>query len=238
MEFEEFFFKLNKELNILNISMNQQKSEKLLKYMNLLVEWNEKMNLTAITEPNEIIVKHFVDSLSINKFIKNGIKLVDVGTGAGFPGIPIAICREDVEVVLIDSLNKRVNFLNEIINNIKLNNTKTIHGRAEDCGRNVELREMFDVATSRAVAPLNVLVEYLLPFVKIGGVCICMKGPNIKEELENAKKSIKIMGGIIEKIEKIEINNMERNILIIRKEQNTPKMYPRKAGIPSKNPIF
>lgn len=238
MELEEFFFNINKELKILNMSIDQYKSEELLKYMELLVEWNEKINLTAITDPNEIILKHFVDSLSINKYIQDGIKMVDVGTGAGFPGIPIAIYRENVEIALIDSLSKRINFLNEIISNIKLSNTKTIHGRAEDCGKNMELREMFDVATSRAVAPLNVLVEYLLPFVKVGGICICMKGPNIKKELEQAKKSIDIMGGKLEKLEKFELNNMERNILLIRKERNTPKMYPRKAGTPSKKPIY
>lgn len=237
MESESFFCNMNEKLKKLNIDINKQKSDKFLRYMELLIEWNKKVNLTAITDPEKIILKHFVDSLTINEYISENAKMVDVGTGAGFPGIPIAIFREDVEVVLLDSLNKRINFLNEVVNENKLKNVITMHGRAEDYGQNENTREVFDIATSRAVAPLNVLAEYLLPFVKVGGICLCMKGPNIKEELNNAEKSINTMGGIVEKIEKIELENMERNIMVIRKQKHTPNIYPRKAGTPSKKPI-
>lgn len=237
METEAFFFYMNEKLKMLNMDINKQKSDKFLKYMKLLIEWNEKVNLTAITDPAEIILKHFVDSLTINKYISKNSKMIDVGTGAGFPGIPIAIYREDVEVLLLDSLNKRINFLNEVVNEIQLKNVATVHSRAEDYGQNNQAREVLDIATSRAVAPLNVLAEYLLPFVKVGGICLCMKGPGLKEELDNATKSINAMGGIVEKIEEIELENMERNILIIRKQRNTPNIYPRKAGTPSKKPI-
>jgi 16S rRNA (guanine527-N7)-methyltransferase len=209
------------------------------KYMKLLVEWNEKVNLTAITEHDDIILKHFVDSLTIEKYINNGASVIDVGTGAGFPGIPLKIYNESLDVTLLDSLNKRINFLNEVIKELDLEKIKTIHLRAEDGGKDKMLREKFDVATSRAVANLSTLSEYLLPFVKVGGEAICMKGPNVEDELKDAKKAIKILGGEVEKNEKIVLPNsdIERNIIIIKKVKPTPKSFPRKAGTPSKAPI-
>lgn len=209
------------------------------KYMKLLVEWNEKVNLTAITEHDDIILKHFVDSLTIEKYINNGASVIDVGTGAGFPGIPLKIYNESLDVTLLDSLNKRINFLNEVIKELDLEKIKTIHLRAEDGGKDEMLREKFDVATSRAVANLSTLSEYLLPFVKVGGEAICMKGPNVEDELKDAKKAIKILGGEVEKNEKIVLPNsdIERNIIIIKKVKPTPKSFPRKAGTPSKAPI-
>lgn len=239
MEKEEFIEKINTQTQKLGINISNEQAEKFYLYTNMLLEWNEKINLTAITEQNEIIQKHFIDSLTINKYVNENAKIIDVGTGAGFPGIPLKIVREDISVTLLDALNKRINFLNEVIEQNELTNIETIHARAEEAGKNKALRESFDIATSRAVAPLNVLVEYLLPLVKIGGKCICMKGSNAKEEIENSRKAISILGGKIEKIEELELPNsdIKRTIIVIKKEKNTPAKYPRKAGTPSKMPI-
>ena len=237
MGFEEFFSKLQSGLTYIDEDINEEKAQKFYKYMNLLISWNEKVNLTAIVEPEEIITKHFVDSISISKFIKEGAKIIDVGTGAGFPGIPIAIYREDIDVVLLDSLNKRVNYLDVVCKDLRLNNVRTVHGRAEDFGQNKNYREIFDVAVSRAVASLNILLEYLLPFVKIKGNCLCMKGPKVSEEINDVEKALNVLGGRIEKVEKIEFDTMERYVVIVDKTGNTPEQYPRKAGVPSKKPI-
>lgn len=209
------------------------------RYLELLQEWNNKINLTAITEKEEIELKHFYDSLTISEYIKSGSSLIDVGTGAGFPGIPLKIKDESIKLTLLDSLNKRLIFLEEVEKELELKNVVNIHGRAEDYGKDKKYREKYDYATSRAVARLSVLVEYLLPFVKVGGYCICMKGPNIEEEIKDAEKAIRVLGGEIEKIDnfKLENDDNERNIIIIKKVKNTPKQYPRKAGIPTKEPI-
>ena len=238
MEIQEFSKELEEKSKLINIELNEEQIQKFYKYMNLLLEWNEKINLTAITEPKEVILKHFIDSATIIKYIQNDMQIVDVGTGAGFPGIPLNIVDSKANYLLVDSLNKRVNFLNEVINNLELKNINTVHSRIEDFGK--DNKESFDIATSRAVASLNVLLEYLLPLVKIGGICICMKGSNIKEEIENSKKALEILGGNIEKIEEITLPNsdIKRNIIIVRKIKNTPNKYPRKAGIPSKEPLI
>ena len=238
MEFEIFSEELENAAKQIEIELTKKQIEKFYNYMNLLLEWNEKINLTAIIEPREVILKHFVDSLTIAKYIKENEKLIDVGTGAGFPGIPLSIVKENTDIVLLDSLNKRINFLEEIKQNLKLENITTIHGRAEEFGKNKKERETYDIATSRAVAPLNILLEYLLPLVKVGGKAICMKGSNI-EEIENAKNALEILGGKIEKIEEITLPNsdIKRNIIIVKKVKNTPSKYPRKAGTPSKEPI-
>lgn len=236
-ELQEYFKKLAKDINV---EVNDDEINKFSFYMDLLLEWNEKINLTAITEKNEIILKHFIDSLTIYKYIKENDKIADVGTGAGFPGIPLAIMKNKNEVILVDSLNKRINFLNEVIQKIELENVIAIHSRAEDLGKDEKYREKFDIVTSRAVANLTVLVEYLLPLVDVGGYCICMKGPNIEEELNQSKFAIRTLGGKIEKVEKIILpdSDFERNIVIIKKEQYTDKRYPRKAGMPLKNPLL
>lgn len=238
MEFEIFSEELEIKAKQIEIELTKKQIEKYYNYMNLLLEWNEKINLTAIIEPREIILKHFVDSLTIAKYIKDDEKLIDVGTGAGFPGIPLSIVKENTDIVLLDSLNKRINFLEEVKENLKLENITTIHGRAEEFGKNKNEREKYDIATSRAVAPLNILLEYLLPLVKVGGKAICMKGSNI-EEIENAKNALEILGGKIEKIEEITLPNsdIKRNIIIVKKVKNTPSKYPRKPGTPSKEPI-
>lgn len=224
--------------NKFNLSENQ--IGQFEKYYELLIEWNNKFNLTAITKKEDVILKHFYDSLTSLNYINNSSKIIDVGTGAGFPGIPLKIANNTFDVTLVDSLGKRVNFLNEVIRELKLDNINAIHGRAEDLGKNPEYREKYDVAISRAVANLSTLSEYLLPFVKVGGVAICMKGPNISEELEKGKKAIKILGGEIEKTDNFSLENGAdiRNIIIVKKIKNTTKAYPRKAGMPSKEPII
>lgn len=239
MEKEEFFKELDEYSKNLNIEFHVEQKEKFYLYMQLLLEWNEKINLTAIVEPKEIILKHFIDSITISKYIKENSYLSDVGTGAGFPGIPLKILREDVNIVLVDSLNKRINFLNEVIEKLKLSNIKTVHARAEDIGKNKEYREKFDVVTSRAVANLSTLSEYLMPLAKVNGKCLAMKGPGVQEEIENAKKAINVLGGTIENVFEFKLPNsdIERTIVEINKIKNTDKKYPRKAGIPSKEPL-
>ena len=205
--------------------------------MNILLEWNEKINLTAIKDEKEFIIKHFIDSLTVNNFIKENNRVIDVGTGAGFPGIPLKICQNNINITLIDSSNKKVNVLNDVIQKLNLEKIENIHTRAEDLANKIEYREQFDVAVSRAVANMSSLVEYLLPFVKLNGMAICMKGPNFNDELQKSKNAIKILGGEIKLVHTVNIDNMERNIIIIEKQKNTPEKYPRGQGKPLKNPI-
>lgn len=239
MELNEFCKEIEEKSSKIDINLDNEICNKLYNYMNLLLEWNEKINLTAITDEKEIILKHFIDSFTINKFINSGDRMLDIGTGAGFPGLPIKIIRPEVDVFLMDSLNKRINFLNEVIELLQLKNIEAFHSRAEEMAKNNKFREKFDVVTSRAVAKLNILLEYMLPYTKIDGKCLCMKGPNIEEEIKEAEKALKILGGEIEKIEKIILpdSNIERNIIIIRKKSATPLKYPRKAGMPTKEPL-
>lgn len=235
----EFKEKLKKRAKKINIDLNNEQLENFYQYKELILDWNTKINLTAIKDDEEFLNKHFIDSLTMIKHIqKENEKIIDIGTGAGFPGIPIKIVKEN-EVVLFDSLNKRLKVLNNIIDNLNLKNVKTLHGRAEEAFKNKEHREKYDIATSRAVANLNILVEYMLPAVKVGGKCICMKAGEIEEELEEAKKAIYLLGGKVEEVEKIILpdTQIERNIIIIKKMANTPKQYPRRPGIPSKDPI-
>ena len=228
-------YKIIKEyMDIDNVS-----AEKFAVYMELLREWNEKINLTAIRDEEGILVKNFFDSCSISEFVDNNSKIIDIGTGAGFPGLPLKIVNDTLNLTLVDSLNKRINFLNEVKNKLGLKNVETVHGRAEDVGIDNKYREKYDFAVSRAVAELRILVEYLLPLVKVGGKVIAMKGPNIDEEVENAKKAVKLLGGEIERIESFRLGNTdnERTVIIIKKIKNTESKYPRKAGIPRKNPL-
>lgn len=219
--------------------LTELQQEQFEKYKDLLLVWNEKINLTAITEEDDIILKHFIDSMTILKHIDENNSIVDVGTGAGFPGIPVKIANPSINVTLVDSLNKRLIFLEEVIKNLNLEKIKTVHSRAEEFGQNKIYREKFDIATSRAVANLSVLVEYLLPLVKVGGKCICMKGSDIQEELQNSKDAIKTLGGQIEKVEEFTLpeSDIKRNIIVIKKIKQTPNKYPRKPGVPSKNPL-
>lgn len=235
-----FYKKLEMEANKLKIILQQEQLESFDKYKKILIEWNEKINLTAIIEENDIINKHFIDSLTVIKYIKKSDNIIDVGTGAGFPGIPINILNFGNNILLMDSLNKRINFLKEVIGQLNLKNIEVIHSRAEELGINIKHREKYDIAISRAVAPMNILVEYMMPFVKIGGKCICMKGNNYQQELEESKKAINLLGGELEKIEEIVLpdTNIQRTIIIIKKITKTPNKYPRKAGLPSKEPII
>ena len=239
MEYDIFRGILKNKCEKLKIKIEEKNIEKFYKYMKLLLEWNKKINLTAIIEPNEVILKHFVDSLTISKYIEDDSTLVDVGTGAGFPGMPLKIIREDLEITLVDSLNKRINFLKEIIEELELKNIKAIHSRAEEFGKNVKYREKFDYATSRAVANLSTLSEYLIPLVKIKGRIISMKGSEVKEELIDSKNAINVLGGKILKVDEFQLpsSDIKRNIIIIEKVKNTPNKYPRKAGTPAKDPI-
>ena len=228
-----------KELAIkFNIELTDEMIEKFFLYKELLLEWNEKINLTAITEEKEIIIKHFIDSLTIEKYIPQNAKVIDVGTGAGFPGIPLKIARPDIELVLLDSLNKRINFLNEVIDKCKLDKVQTIHGRAEEIAHKNEYREKFDISTARAVANIATLSELCTPFLKIGGTFVCMKA-DADEERENAKSAIKILG--MEEGNKINIKLPEieanRTIILYKKIKKTDKKYPRKPGIPAKEPL-
>ena len=236
---ENFKNKLIGLSRAINIEMNNEQAEKFYKYMKLLIEWNEKINLTAITEENDIILKHFIDSLTVLKYINQTDRIIDVGTGAGFPGIPIAIMMSNTKITLLDSLNKRINFLNDVIKELDLKNIETIHSRSEDCGKDISKREYYDIAIARAVANLTTLSEYLLPFVKIGGKMICMKGSEVEEELKNADFAIKELGGEITLKDEFCLpeSDIKRNIIVAKKVQYTPKKYPRKAGLPSKEPI-
>ena len=238
MEKNEFLEFMKEECEKNNIQISNEEIEKLYIYMKEILEWNEKVNVTAIKDEKEFIVKHFIDSLTIEKYITNGEKVLDIGTGAGFPGIPIKITKNKSHVDLVDSVNKKLNVIRDIIPKIKLEDIECIHTRAEDLAKNVKYRESYDVVTSRAVANLTTLVEYMLPFAKVGGKIICMKGPNVEEELAESKKAISILGGKIEQIENINIDSdYERNIIIIKKEKPTPKQYPRGQGKPLKEPI-
>ena len=238
MEKIVFKKKMNELLSEINIEINENKIDMFYLYMQELLEWNKKINLTAIEDENEIILKHFIDSLTVQKYIKNAQNIIDIGTGAGFPGIPLAIVNEKSNIVLLDSLNKRINFLNNVIQKLELSNVKAIHGRAEDLAKIVQHREKYDIVISRAVAPFNVLLEYMLQFNKVNSYTIAMKGSNI-EEVDISNNALKKLGGKIEKIEKINLPNtdIKRNIIIVRKIEETPKKFPRKAGIPKKEPL-
>lgn len=239
MQKEKFIEIMQEKLKKLEIHFSMEQTEQFFEYMKLLIEWNEKINLTAITEPEEIITKHFIDSLTILKYIKKDYKVVDVGTGAGFPGIPLCIMNPTIKMTLVDSLNKRLIFLQEVVNKLKLKNIEIVHGRAEELGQNIKYRETFDIATSRAVANLSTLSEYLIPLVKINGKIISMKASNAKQEIDEAQNAIQILGGQIESIEEFNLpeSDIGRTVIIINKNKPTSKKYPRKAGTPSKEPL-
>ncbi|KNF07288.1 ribosomal RNA small subunit methyltransferase G [Gottschalkia purinilytica] len=225
----------------LNISIDNEKIDKFNIYKELLKDWNDKINLTAITDDKEIDIKHFLDSISIFKTnkLQGSKKIIDIGTGGGFPGVPIKIVNEEAEVVLLDGLNKRLKFLDEVIDKLNLKGITTLHGRAEEYSRKEEYREVFDIAVSRAVASLNTLSEYCIPFVKVDGYFIAMKGPDVEEEIKGSKNAIKLLGGKIE--DKIDIklphSDITHNLLVIRKISHTPTKYPRGGGKPKKKPL-
>ena len=230
----EYIKDLSKEISV---DITDSQIDMLLTYLDLIKEWNEKFNLTAITEDREMILKHFIDSLTILKYIDDRANVIDIGSGAGLPAIPIKIMKPDINMTMIDSVNKKVTFLNEASKELGLE-CKAYHGRFEDLARG-DMRESFDICTARAVAPLNVLVEYAIPFLKKGGKLIAMKG-QVEEEIKEAEKAIKELGATIERVEEFTLpsTDMERSIVVIKKEKDTSAKYPRKAGIPKKNPIL
>ena len=237
----KFFDLMKIAANDVGIELTEIQYEQFIKYMRLVQEWNEKINLTAITEDEEFVKKHFIDCIKAFKSeaIRNAKTIIDIGTGAGFPGMPIAILNPNANVTLLDSLNKRINFLNIVVRELGLKNVTTIHSRAEDGARNPELREKFDVATSRAVANMAVLSEFCMPYVKKNGYFVALKGPSIDEELENGNNAIKILGGELKDIIEISIEetDLKHNIVEIRKIKPCPKAYPRKAGTVNKKPL-
>ena len=237
------FSQLKKDLNEFGIELTAEMEEQFLLYYNMLIEWNSFMNLTAITDFDEVLKKHFTDSVSLIRAIpdlaEKEYRMIDIGTGAGFPGIPLIIVFPNISVVLLDSLNKRVNFLKEVISKLQLTDITAMHGRAEDFAQNKEYRESFDLCVSRAVANLATLSEYCLPFVKKNGRFISYKSEKVSEEFEISGKAISVLGGEYENQVTFELpdSDIYRNLFVIKKKSATPGKYPRKAGLPSKEPI-
>lgn len=237
MELEKLLKESVKEYGL---QLNDNEISNLIKYKDTLKDWNNRVNLTAIEDDKDIIIKHFIDSLSIIPYLPQGpFKLIDVGTGAGFPGIPVKVAISSVKITLLDSLDKRIKFLNEVINQLQLKDISAVHGRAEDYGIKNEYRETYDVSVARAVSSLPVLLEYCLPFVKVGGIFIGMKGSSI-DEVQQSKRALDIIGGAIEEIKEITLpfTDIKRNIIVVRKLRQTPTKYPRKAGKPAKEPLI
>lgn len=227
----------------LGIHLTKEQEQQFIDYYHLLIEWNQKVNLTGITDYEDVIKKHFLDSLCIVKLSEvddsKFKKVIDVGTGAGFPGIPLKIVFPDIQLTLLDSLNKRIKFLDVLIENLGLKYVRTVHGRAEDFGRKQEYREKFDLCVSRAVANLSVLSEYCIPLVQVGGNFVSYKSGKLQEELENSKKAIRLLGGIVK--EKADFfvpeSDMTRTLICVEKVKSTPGKYPRKSGVPGKKPL-
>ncbi|WP_173443107.1 16S rRNA (guanine(527)-N(7))-methyltransferase RsmG [Selenomonas ruminantium] len=223
------------------ISLSDTQMEQYNRYFELLVEWNENINLTAITEPKEVAIKHMIDSITAydENLFKDGTTVIDVGTGAGFPGLPLKIFCPEIKLTLMDSLNKRIKFLQTVVEELGLKDVECVHARAEEGARNKKYRESFDIAVSRAVARLPILCEYCLPFVKKGGHFIALKGMQYNDEADEAAKAIKVMGGSKTEIRPVKLPELDdkRAVITITKTMPTPKAYPRKAGTPTKNPI-
>lgn len=241
---------MKKLFSTMDIPLTDEQEKKFIRFYELLTEWNKRINLTSITEYSEVKVKHFLDSIALLKYVSvNEMKhksLIDVGTGAGFPGIPLAIMCPELSVTLLDTLNKKITFLNEVVKECGLSNVRTVHGRAEDIARQEEYREHFDYSVSRAVAGLSVLSEYCIPFLKVGGLFLAYKSVKTEEEIIESKHALDLLHADIERVEKFELpaNNSEvssdgdrRSILFIRKNNTTESRYPRRAGKPSKKPL-
>lgn len=231
---------LKKSAHKLEIELNEAQLTQFETYLNFLIQYNEHTNLTSITEPNQIVIKHFLDSLLLTKAVKivENSKIADIGTGAGFPGVPVKIVCPKIKLSLIDSLNKRLVFLSQLSEKLNLN-YEIIHRRAEECGKDLNYREKFDIVTSRAVASFNILAEYCLPYVKVGGVFAALKGPNVEDEIDGAKDAICKLGGKIEAKQYFDLpdGSGKRNIIIAKKIKNTPPEYPRQGVKIAKKPL-
>ncbi len=228
-------------LHMLGISLCEAQMEQFLLYYEMLTEWNQRMNLTAITGFADVTEKHFLDSLCLVKAVPElrDQRIMDVGTGAGFPGIPLKIAFPGLDVVMIDSVGKKLHFVDELIKKLGLSNAKTVHGRAEDLGREAEYRQQFDLCVSRAVSNLSVLAEYCLPFVKTGGRFVAYKSADVKEECEQAAKAVTLFGGemALPLVYSLPGREEARSLICIQKNKGTPREYPRKAGIPARDPV-
>ena len=239
INFEKMLFEEAKKNSIV---LDNDQINKFIKYKELLKEWNNKINLTAITEDKQILMKHFIDSLEVVKYINKNSTVIDVGTGAGFPGIVIAIYfKGDIKITLIDALNKRIDFLEEVIKELNLLNIEIVHARAEEFGQKEKYRESYDYALSRAVAPLNILLEFDIPFIKVGGKCLLLKGTKLNEEIQESNKALEVLNSKITNIYKynyiLDGEEYNRNIVEITKEKETPNKYPRNYGKIKKSPL-
>ena len=236
-----FLTELQNAAESFNIKFNDLQLAQFACYYKLVIDWNKKINLTAITDPKDFAIKHIIDSVSVwnnDKFSKVE-SVIDIGTGAGFPGIPLKVYKPEIKITVLDSLATRINFLKIAADEMKLEDIVLVHSRAEDSAHNSDFREKFDLAVSRAVAKLNILTEYDLPFVKIGGFFAALKGSNVSEELEESKRAIKTLGGFLEEYSKIKLpNGDERNLIYIKKIATSPNKFPRKAGTPEKKPLY
>ncbi|GFN37121.1 16S rRNA (guanine(527)-N(7))-methyltransferase RsmG [Tepidimicrobium xylanilyticum] len=232
---------LIKGANSIGIELGKEEINRFIIYKDLLKEWNKKINITSITDDEEIDIKHFLDSLTPLNFglIGNEAKIIDIGTGGGFPGIPMKIAKKGINIVLLDSLNKRINFLNEVIEKLNLSGIMAIHGRAEDLGQDIKHREKYDIAISRAVASLNTLAEYCLPFVKVGGYFIAMKGSDVEDELLSSENAIRILGAKLKEKHyiKLPLSDITHSLLIFEKISKTSTKYPRSGNKPKKKPL-
>lgn len=230
-----------KDLEKMEIDLSAKQIEQFLRYYELLIDWNKRINLTAITVYQDVLKKHFIDSLSLTKVcdLRQKCHMIDVGTGAGFPGLALKIAFPEIHVILLDSLHKRIQFLDTVIEELKLENVQTVHGRAEDFAKQGKLREAFDICVSRAVANFSTLSEYCLPYVRKGGLFIAYKSEKVASEIEGAGRAIALLGGSIkEKVEfTLPYSDIYRSLVVIQKIERTPGKYPRKAGIPSKEPL-
>lgn len=231
--------KFRQGLEKLNIDLTEEQTEQFLDYYEFLIETNKVMNLTAITDFDEVIEKHFLDSLSLCRVfeLNRQISVIDMGTGAGFPGIPLKIAFPQIDLLLVDSLNKRIKFLREATKRLSLENVAALHARAEEIAKDKQYREQFDLCVSRAVANLSTLSEYCIPFVKEGGMFISYKSGDIEEEVSAAEKAVAVLGGNINQVYRFELGEQKRSFVMIEKQKKTPKAYPRKAGIPTRDPL-
>ncbi len=234
----DFETKLKERFASYNIELNDTQVKQFKKYYELLIEWNNKFNLTSITEEDEVIEKHFVDSVLPYEILPENAKIIDIGAGAGFPSIPLKIVRPDINFLLIDSVNKKITFINEVINQLEFSGILAIHTRIEELANNPAYRETFDICISRAVARLNTLCEYSLPFVKIGGKMIAYKSRQISDEIFEARKVIKLLGGEVKEVSINNLENGERNVLIVEKVDTTPDKFPRDKNLPRTKPII